>query len=110
MALRGCYPVVNHALEAGIRNPEEVGTHGEHNTDKMAPQWQQKATEGVFEGGGEEHKGDTSEHISGSVVHPKCATGVPRERGDRDLAKLIEAWPQLSEDTRAAILRVGGIL
>jgi hypothetical protein len=29
---------------------------------------------------------------------------------DPDLARLIEAWPQLSADTRVAILRVGGIL
>ena len=70
----------------------------------------QKATDGVFEGGGGEQKGDTCEHVSDGILHPKCATGVPRECGDPDLAKLIEAWPQLSEDTRAAILRVGGIL
>jgi hypothetical protein len=29
---------------------------------------------------------------------------------DPDLAKLIEAWPQLSADTRVAILRIGAIL
>jgi hypothetical protein len=28
---------------------------------------------------------------------------------DPDLAKLIEAWPQLSEDARAAILREAGL-
>jgi hypothetical protein len=94
----------------GIRSPEGAVTHGEHHTYKTAPEPPQKATDGVFECGGGEQKCDTSEHVSDSVLHPKCATGVPRERGDRDLTRLIEAWPQLSADTRVAILRIGGIL
>jgi hypothetical protein len=94
----------------GIRNPEEAVTHGEHHTYKTAPKPPQKTTDGVFECGGGEHKGDTSEHVSDSVLHPKCATGVLQECGDPDLTRLIEAWPQLSEDTHAAILRIAGIL
>jgi hypothetical protein len=31
-------------------------------------------------------------------------------RADPDLAKLIEAWPTLPNDTRAAILRIAGVL
>jgi len=94
----------------GIRNPEEVVTQCEHHTCKTATEPPQKTTEGVFHGVSGEQKRDTSEHVSDSILHPKCATGVPRECGDPDLTRLIEAWPQLSADTRVAILRIGGIL
>jgi hypothetical protein len=45
---------------------------------------------------------------------PKHEIGAPAvheiSEADPDLTRLIEAWPQLSADTRVAILRIGGIL
>jgi hypothetical protein len=44
---------------------------------------------------------------------PSAKSGAPNAENtplDPDLARLIEAWPTLSADARAAILRLGGIL
>lgn len=55
------------------------------------------------------HLLDTSEHPEYTRTRPKSATRVLRECADPDLARLIEAWPTLSDDARTEILRIGGI-
>jgi hypothetical protein len=46
-----------------------------------------------------------SENASAKSGAPNAENTPP----DPDLVKLIEAWPRLSDDTRTAILRIGGI-
>ena len=59
--------------------------------------------------GDAEQKLNTPGHSTDSNLHAKCATGVLRECADPDLARLIEAWPTLSDEARTDILRIGGI-
>lgn len=78
----------------------------EQNQDTKPTKPLQNGSVTCFQAGDVGHEPNTWGHSTDSSLHSKSATGVLRPSADPDLARLIEAWPQLTQDTRAEILRL----